>query len=398
MKKVLISGASIAGPALAYWLHRRGFACTVVEVAPALRPGGQAVDVRGVAKTVLDRMGVMPRVEAYQVHEKGFSYVNAAGRTKAELPAELFGGEGIVAEIEILRGDLSRVMYDATREAADYRFGDRITELVQDAAGVSVTFASGTAERYDLVIGADGVHSGVRRLAFGPEEQFVRPLGGYTAYFSFPDPGDLADWFVMHSAPGGRTMGLRPARSRYTGEAQAMLSFRADPIEYDRRDVEQQKRIVAKAFEGVGWRAAEIVAAMWKADDFYFDMFGQTHVERWSRGRVALVGDACYCPSPLTGLGTSLGLVAAYVLSGELAATPEDHAAAFARYQSEMADYVNVAQTLPPGGIGGYAPNTRVMIALRNLSMSLMNHPPMRGVMAKQAAKSDAITLKAYEV
>src|SRR6266511_835389 len=371
-RTVLISGASIAGPALAYWLHRRGFTPTVVEQAPSLRPGGQAVDVRGVAREVVERMGIMARVRAVRADERGLGFVDSAGRRVASMPAERFGGEGIVAEIEIMRGDLTRILFEATRQEAEYLFGDRIVELTQ---------------------GGDGVHSGVRALAFGPETDYVRHLGAYTSYFTVPDPGDLDAWFLMYNAPGGRVAGIRPERG---GTAKASLSFLAKPLEYERHNVRQQQQILANAFAGVGWRVPALLDAMWDAPDLYFDAICQVHVERWWRGRVALLGDSGYCGSPLTGLGTSVSLVGAYVLAGELAATPDDHEAAFGRYQEAMRTYVAQAQKLPPGGVNGFAPRSRAMISLRNLSMRTMTAWPMRSILSKQFQKAEGITLKDY--
>jgi 2-polyprenyl-6-methoxyphenol hydroxylase-like FAD-dependent oxidoreductase len=392
-KTVLISGASIAGPALAYWLRRHGFTPTIVERAAALRPGGQAVDLRGVARNVVERMGIMPAVRESSVDERGFAFVNGAGRPAVRMPAELFGGEGIVAEIEIMRGDLTRILFEATRDDTEYIFDDRIAELSQGEEGVKVLFRSGTPRTFDLVVGADGVHSGVRELAFGPETDYVRHLGAYTAYFTVPDPGDLDGWFLLYNAPGRRNAGIRPERG---GTAKAMLSFASPPLNYDRQDVRQQQKILADAFAGVGWRVPALLDAMWDTPDFYFDTVCKVEVERWWRGRAVLLGDAGYCGSPLTGLGTSTALVGAYVLAGELAGTPDGHEAAFARYQEQMRDYVAGCHKLPPGGVKGYLPQTHLAIAMRNLSMRMMTARPMRGLMAKQFQKADAITLKEY--
>jgi 2-polyprenyl-6-methoxyphenol hydroxylase-like FAD-dependent oxidoreductase len=392
-RTVLISGASIAGPALAYWLHRRGFVPTVVERAPAPRPGGQPVDLRGVAREVVERMGIMAPVRRDSVDERGVAFVSGTGRWLASMPADRFGGEGIVAEIEIMRGDLTRILYEATREHTEYLFDDHIVRLDQRHDGVEVAFASGGTRPFDLVVGADGVHSGVRALVFGPETDYIRHLGAYTALFTVPDPGDLDHWFLMYNAPGGRVAGIRPERG---GTAKAMLSFTSPPLRYERRDVRQQQEILARAFAGVGWRVPALLAAMWDAPDFYFDEICQVHVERWWRGRVALVGDAGYCGSPLAGLGTSMALVGAYVLAGELASTPDSHESAFGRYQDEMRAYVAQCQQLPPGGVRGFAPRSRLMISLRNMSMKMMGVWPMRSLLAKQFRKSEAITLKAY--
>jgi 2-polyprenyl-6-methoxyphenol hydroxylase-like FAD-dependent oxidoreductase len=292
-----------------------------------------------------------------------------------------------------MRGSLARILYEATCDGTEYLFDDRITGLAEDDDGVKVTFASGAVRRFAIVVGADGLHSGVRRLAFGPEEEFVRHLGGYMAYFTVPDPGTLDHWFLMHGAPGGLVAGIRPESG---GTAKAMLSFTSPPLDYDRRDAGAQQKILRERFTGVGWLVPQILAAMPGAGDFYFDSLSQVHLGQWHRGRTVLLGDAAYCGSPLAGLGTAMALVAAYVLAGELAATPGDHAAAFARYQDEMRDYVKQCQALPPGGVKGFAPNSALMIWLRNLSMTMMTRWPMRGLTARQFQKADAITLKDY--
>jgi 2-polyprenyl-6-methoxyphenol hydroxylase-like FAD-dependent oxidoreductase len=385
--RVLISGGGIAGPALAFWLHRAGAEVTVVERAPGPRPGGHAVDIRGAAREVVRKMGLREAIAARQVDERGVALIDRRGRRLAEMRADLFGGEGIVAEIEIARGDLARILYDATAAGVTYRFGDRIVAV----DGERVRFAHGDTERFDVVVGADGVHSGVRALAFGPEAEFVRPLGGYMAYFTVPDPGDLDHWMLMYNAPGGRVAALRPERG---GTAKAMLAVRAAGT--GRMDQAAQKRFLAERMARAGWRVDELLAAMPAAPDFYFDILGQVRVGRWWRDRVVLLGDAGFCGSPLAGLGTSMSLVGAYVLAGELAAArrPEE---AFAAYQQLMAAYVENGLRLPPGGMSGFAPNSRAMIRARALSMRMMGVWPMRGMLEKQFGKADAITLPSYD-
>jgi 2-polyprenyl-6-methoxyphenol hydroxylase-like FAD-dependent oxidoreductase len=388
--RALISGGGIAGPGLAHWLHRHGIETTIVERAPSLRPGGHAVDVRGVARRVVEDMGLMPAILAARVDERGIAIVDDRGRRTATMPADLFGGEGIVAEIEIARGDLARILYDATAPHTDWRFGDRITALAQDDNGVDVTFASGGTERFDIVIGADGVHSGVRALAFGPETDFVTFLGGYTCYFTVPDPGDLDHWFQMYNAPGGRVAGLRPERG---GTAKASLSFTSGFL--GRLSVAEQQRITAERLAGAGWKVPSLLAAMPEAPDFYFDAISQVHVDRWSRGRVVLIGDAGFCGSPLAGLGTSMSLVAGYVLAGSLATSPSVPEA-FATYQRDLADYVAAGLELPPGGMSAFAPQSRIMIKLRSHSWRMMGHWPMRQLLEKQFSKAERITLRDY--
>ncbi len=391
---VLISGASIAGPTLAYWLRKAGFTPTVVERAPALRPGGQAVDLRGAGRTVISRMGLMDQARAVSLDQRGLALVNASGRITARLPADSFGGEGMVSEIEILRGDLARLLYDATLPDTEYLFDDTITGLDQEEDGVSVTFEKAPPRRFGLVVGADGLHSVVRALAFGAESRFLRPLDCYTAWFTTSEPVDLDNWYLMYNAPGGLVASARPGW--LAGEIKAGLSFRSAPLTYDRRDTSAQKDLLGRRFAGAGWQVDRLLAGMRTASDFFFDSMGQVRLDQWSRGRVAVLGDAGYCPTPLTGLGTSLALVGAYVLAGELAAAGTDHRAAFARYEQGMRPYVRQAQQLPPGGASGYAPKSAPGIWLRNLSMSSMTKWPWRSLFAGQFSKADAIDLPDY--
>lgn len=384
---VLISGASIAGPAVAHWLHRYGIRATIVERAPSIRPGGQAVDLRGVARTVVERMGLMPAVRAARLDERGFAHVDASGRHVARMPADMFGGEGIVAEIEVLKEDLTRILYDATKDDVEYLFGDRVAEMSQDAAGVDVRLASGAVRRFDHVIGADGIHSGVRALAFGPASRFVRHLGAYNAFFTVRDPGDLDHWFELYNAPERRAVGIRPEPG---GRAKVLMSFGSPPLDYDRGDVMAQKRLLAGHFQGVPWRTPGLVEQMWHAEDFYFDAIAQVQMDRWTHGRVALAGDAAYCPSPMAGLGTSLALVGAYVLAGELAR------GTIGAYDRLMRPYVKQCQELPPGGMRGMLPKRAWGIWARNQSMRLMGVWPWRSLLEKQFSKADAIELRDY--
>ena len=395
-RTVLVSGAGIAGPALAFWLHRHGFAPTVVEAAPGRRPGGQTVDLRGAGRTVIERMGLMPTVRAACVDQRGVAYVDATGRHLARMSVDALDGVGIVSEIEILRGDLADVLVDATRDDVEYLYGLRVTALAERADGVEATFSDGLVRHFDLVVGADGPHSGIRGLAFGPEEDVAQPLGGYMAWFTAPAPADLDGWYEMYNEPG-LVASMRPDRA--PGQVKAGLSFLSGPLTYDRRDLAAQRRIVADRFAGSGGPAPALVEAMATADDFYLETVAQVHLDRWSSGRVVLLGDAGYCPTPLTGMGTSLALVGAYVLAGELARADGDHDRAFTAYEERMRPYVRQGQELPPGGIEGYAPRTRFAIRLRVLSMRLMISRPLKGLAKKVFfSKADAIDLPDYEV
>jgi 2-polyprenyl-6-methoxyphenol hydroxylase-like FAD-dependent oxidoreductase len=341
--KVLVTGASIAGPAPAHWLRRRGGEVTVVELAPGLRPGGQAVDARGVAKEVIRRMGLDAKVRAVRTDTAGAYTVDADGHVLETYRAEHDGGDGYISEIEVLRGDLSQVLYDDTRDGVDYVFGDRIAELTQDADGVDVTFASGARRRFHLVIGADGLHSAVRAMVFGPREQFVRHLGLVLAFYSVPNEFGLDRWLVDYQE-AGRSAGPRPVHD--ATRAIAMLSFPSPDFDIDYRDVEAQKRLLREQMAGFGWETQRILAHLDDTPDFYLDQVAQVVMDRWSNGRVGLIGDAAFSASPMSGAGTGLALVGAYMLAGELAAADWNPTAGFAGYKKRMRSYVEANQEI----------------------------------------------------
>ncbi|WP_285501109.1 FAD-dependent monooxygenase [Actinokineospora sp. NBRC 105648] len=343
--RVLVAGASIAGPALAHWLRRRGAEVTVVERAPGLRPGGQAVDARGVAKEVIRRMGLDAAVRAACTDTAGAHTVDVDGNVLETYRADDDGGDGFIAEIEILRGDLSQVLYDDTRDGVEYVFGDRIAELTQDADGVEVTFASGDRRRFDLVVGADGLHSALRAMVFGPRERFVRHLGLVLAFYSVPNEFGLDRWFLEYQDPGSaRTAGLRPIKD--ATRAMAMFGFPAADSDIDHRDVESQKHLLRERMAGLGWLTPDILAHLDDTPDFYLDQVAQVVMDRWSNGRVALIGDAAFSSSPMSGAGTGLALVAAYLLAGELAAADWDPEAGFAAYEARMRSFVEANQEI----------------------------------------------------
>ena len=355
---VLISGASIAGPALAYWLGRFGFRATIVEVAPELRTGGAAVDFRGpLHMGVLDRMGVLPALRDVQTYGTAMRFVDAGGRRLMEWPAGLAGGD-----LEVLRGDLARILCEAAPDT-EFRFGDRVTAMTETADGVSVTFASGLQRVFDLVVGADGVHSGVRRLAFGPEEQFVKHLGYYVGGWDVPNEWGLDRTMLLHNEPG-RMMSVG-GDHHDPGRASAFVAFAAPRLTYDRHDPDAQKRLLRERFAGMRWLAPRLLEHLDTAPDLWLDQICRVDNPQWTKGRVALVGDAA-CGATIGGQGNGTAIVSAYVLAGELAAAGGDHRVAFPAYERRIGKFARGTQK---GGdtTGKFlAPKTAAGIRARN--------------------------------
>lgn len=392
--KVLVSGGSVAGPALAMWLHRYGAEVTVVERAPRLLGGGQLVDVRGIGREVLKRMGLDEQVRSSTESNLGFSFVDSRNRVMGRMPADDFGGDGPVAEIEILRGTLSRVIVEAGSPDIKYRFADRIAKFSQNDDGVDVVFASGDKERFDLVIGADGLHSEMRDYLFGPPENHVQHLGTYLAFWTADNHLNIEDWTVAYREPG-RVIAMRSILDN--AKVMALIGFRAGPPSYDWRDLEAQKRITRARMSGMGWEAAQLVAQIDTAEDFYFDTCSQVKLDRWFDGRVALVGDAAYCASPQSGHGTTMAIVGAYVLAGELAAAGGNYQAAFQRYQAQMQPWITEIQKGTPALGKLMIPETALGVSLGNQIARAVAHMPGRARLARGLTKmASSIELKDY--
>jgi 2-polyprenyl-6-methoxyphenol hydroxylase-like FAD-dependent oxidoreductase len=394
---VLISGAGIAGPALAFWLNKSGYRVTIVELADDIRPGGQTVDLRGAGGEVVQRMGLIDKMRARSLDQRGVAWIKSDGHRRAEMPVTAFNGNGLVSKLEILRGDLVDVLYQETKGQTEYRFDTRITELTQSDDAVEATLTNGTKLSVDLVVGADGPHSAVRRLVFGPEEQFLQPLGGYNAWFTAPDTVGLDGWYLMYQAPGVNAS-MRPSHD--PALAKAGLAFRSQPVAYDRRNADEQRALLTRHFAGAGWQCDALLSAAAESDDFYFDSFAQVHMPTISQGRVTLAGDAGYCASPLSGMGTSLALVGAYVLAGELgpagALDAKGIQAALQRYESVMRPYIDRCQDLP-NGIDGYLPKSDTDIAVTAQVMKWMQRWPFRSLAEKKwFTTADAIELPDY--
>lgn len=391
-KKVLISGASIAGPALAYWLARQGMDVTVVEKAPAFRDGGQTIDVRGAGRVVVQRMGLEALIRANSTQEQGIAFVDQGNRTKAFIGVNAFDGDGPIAELEILRGELAKLLIQQSEDRVTYRFGDSINALEDVGDQVHVRFEQGAEQVYDLVIIAEGIGSATRNHVFGNEVE-RRSLDLYTAYFTVPRASSDGQVMRWHNLPGGRCICLRPDN---LGTTRAFLSFQQAPSGYEKLPRDEQVALLKRQFADAGWEAPRVLAALEDASDLYLDAVGQVKMPRWSKGRIALVGDAAYCASPISGMGTSLGLCGAYVLAGELG-RHTDHRQAFAAYEKLMRPYVKQAQSVPKFAPRLASPHSRAGIALGHAVLRLATAPGLKTLFGKLLSpKADAIELPCY--
>ncbi|BAL91512.1 putative FAD-dependent oxidoreductase [Actinoplanes missouriensis 431] len=360
-RKALISGAGVGGPACAFWLARAGWEVTLVERAPALRTGGYKVDVRGAATTVLKRMGVHAAAKQRDTGMRQVTYVRRDGRRIASLPADLLMGRR-GDDLEIMRGDLTRLLHDAAGVATV--FGDSI-------AGISdtcVTFASGRTGEYDLIVAADGLHSTTRRLAFGDTP--IDHLGGYISTFEVPNDLGIDHEEIMYTEPGR----LLYAYAMGPGApARVGMTFASEPLTYDRRDLGAQKQLLHRAFAGRGWRSDDFLAALDDAPDLYFDSLSQVNAPRYSSGRVVLLGDAAYCPSPASGQGTSLALVGAYVLADQLS-----NGGGLEGYERVMRPYVEKNLAFGRRMAKDMVPSSRLAIGFRNYGMRTLRFHPRK--------------------
>ena len=351
--RVLISGASIAGPVLAYWLTRYGYDVTVVERAERLRKaGGHAVDLFRPAIEISERMGVLGRIEERATGtDRMIAYRQGRPRPTTVDIGRVFSAISD-RHVEVMRDDLSEVYFDATRDDVEYVFGDSIS-AIRDG---EVAFDKGEPRRFDVVVGADGLHSNVRKLVFGPERQFSHYVGAHLAVLSLPGSYAEPGTFTGHFHPG-RVLGVYG--DRHGGDARAVFLFRSPPLGHHHRDTVQHKDILRRVFAGAHPMVDGWLSELDGGGAFYFDSITQLRMDTWSRGNVTLVGDAGYCPGPAVGGSSSLAVLGAYTLAGELAAAGGDCARAFPAYEQAMADAVQGSRAFALGAAKSLIPTSR---------------------------------------
>lgn len=341
LMNILISGTGPAGLTAAYWLRRYGYTPTIVERASSLPVGGYKIDVRGMALQVLRKMGVHDAVLAAQTDMQGAMLVDRDGNVVNRMSGDSFGHR-VGGDIEIVRGSLCQILKEHVGNV-EFLFGDtiqRITQSENDRA--QVEFVKGQAREFDCVIGADGLHSNVRQLVFGKEPRFLRDLGLYLCVYSVPNYLKLDRMEIQYSELG-RIAAMWSSRNDQN--AKACFGFVA-PSRIDLRDRAQQQQALRTVYAGIGWEVPRLLEMMPTASDWYFDAAAQVDMPRWWEGRVVLVGDAAYCASPMSGQGTSIALIGAYVLAGELATASGTYPAAFAEFEKVMRPFIEANQAL----------------------------------------------------
>ena len=366
MRTVLISGAGVAGPTLAYWLARNGFRPTVVERADGQRSSGNPVDVRGPALPVAEQMGIVDRLREAATQVTAMRFIDASGRSRTRVSMPASRSAAGTREIEVPRADLASILYAAARDDAEFVFDDTITTLAQDGGGVDVSFERGAPRRFDLVVGADGLHSTVRGLAFGPEAGFLRHLGVFVATAPLGVPAEDPRDVLLYNTPG-RLVSVHPSR----GRALVAFIFRGAAVPgLDHRDTARHRRILAEAYrDEAGWRVPELLDKALHADDLYFDGVGKVVLPSWSAGRVTLLGDAASSVS-LFGDGSSMAIAGARTLAAALAET--DLATALRRYEDEHRRRTNPVQRNAGAAVAMMVPKHRTGIAVRNAAARVL--------------------------
>jgi len=392
-RTVLVSGAGVAGPTLAYWLQRYGFRVTVVERTPTLRRGwgGHAVDLFGPAVVVAERMGILPQVLEARTRTELIS-LTRPGKAPVDVDFTRLAAGISDRHVEIMRGELTAILHDATRNDVEYLFGDSISALTQHEHGVDVTFDHGAPRPFDLVVGADGLHSVVRRLTFGDESRFRRYIGGYLAVYTVPNSLQLDRQMLTYLTPG-KLAATYPVRQ--TGQARAAFLFRRPgELDYDHRDLDRQKRLLREVFADDGWEVPRLLAELDATEDLYFDSISQIVMDRWSAGRITLAGDAGYCPGPAVGGGTSVAIVGAHLLASALREAGGDHVRAFERYERTMREPVARSRVIAPAIMATLIPATRRQVWLMIQAMRVIPRLPtavQRRLFALQGTPATAL-------
>ena len=394
-KNILISGAGIAGPTLAYWLQKYGFNPTIVEVASKPRMGGYLIDFWGAGLDVAEKMNLMPTLnqEGFQIESITFLDANGDYDGKLNISQVTKALDGRV--LSLLRSDLAKEIYEITKNNTEYIFGDSIKEIKQNEKDILVSFEKGQKRRFDLVVGADGFNSNVRNIVFKDQDKYEKYYGYYTAACTIDNylNKDFSKDLINFSVPGKQLIMYSTSKDKIT----LSFTFRhKHRFLYDRHDSQAQKELLWDVYRDQKWEIPNILKRVMESDDFYFDSVSQIVMPSWGKGRVALLGDAAYCPSLLSGQGSALAMAGAYVLAGELKNSGGEHKAAFANYEKAMRKFVTDKQETAKAFASTFVPKSNLSIFLRNNFSFLVKIPFVANYFVRKFLV-DEIVLKDYK-
>ena len=393
--KIAIVGAGVAGPTLAYWLHRSGHEPTLIEKAPHFRTGGYMIDFWGVGYTIAERMGILPDVLTAGYSIKEVRIVNGRGRKTAGFSADVFDRMTRGRFTSLPRGDLAAVIYRTIEDRIETVFDNSVAAIGTDGSRVRADFEHGPSREFNLIIGADGLHSRVRDLVFGPEDRFEKRLGYRVAAFEVPGYGPRDELvYVSYTEPGLQVarFSLRDNRTMFLFVFVNERMSGPEP-----RDLDERKTVLHRIFHDAGWECPQILRAMDGVEDIYFDRVSQIRMDRWSSGRVALIGDAAACASLLAGEGTGLAMTEAYVLAGELKLAGDDYLTAFRRYEERLRPFLNDKQKSAEQFASSFAPRTPIRVWLRNQATKLLAIPPLADFLVGGSLRDD-VDLPDYDM
>ena len=391
-KNILISGAGIAGTTLAWWLKKFGFNPTLIEIAPALREGGYAIDFMGAGYDVAEKMGIIPALKEVDINFSKLVFVDSNNKEKGSMNYQKIKNFLNGRAFTLLRSDLAKMIYQSLDKDVEIIFGDTITNIAQNENEVSVTFQSGTTKNFDLLVGAAGLHSKVRSLVFGNETQFEKYFGYYTSSYTIDDFSLGNHTFSMYNVPYKQVAVYSNSGNKTTT---FFIFTSPEKLSYPYHDIGKQKQILKTEFENSGWMCPQLLSGIDSTTDFYFDSISQIKMDSWYKGRITLVGDAGYCPSLLSGKGSTLAMVGAYILAGELKQANGDYKAAFKQYEVIFKPFMDKKQKAAQFFAKSFVPKSNFGIWLRNVTFKLMSSSLFSKLFLNQFKDSE-LQLKEY--